>query len=90
MASSKVFTLTLSDAKNVLYWSKSFLFLLITPLLSSIKMFSFFTPTAMYILAQEFADAPAPLITNLTSPIFLPEISTAFNKPADEIIAVPC
>ena len=53
-------------------------------------MFSFLTPTAMYIFAHEFADAPAPLITSLISLIFLPEISTAFNNPADEIIAVPC
>ena len=45
---------------------------------------------AIYILAQELAEAPAPFITNFTCDIFLPESSIAFNKPAALIIAVPC
>ena len=36
------------------------------------------------------AAEPAPEMTIFTSSIFLPANSTAFNKAADEIIAVPC
>ncbi|KAF5031913.1 hypothetical protein DSECCO2_622830 [anaerobic digester metagenome] len=36
------------------------------------------------------AAAPAPETTILRSSIFLPAISTAFNMPAPEMMAVPC
>ena len=60
------------------------------PLLLNIKMFSSFTPSKMYKSAQAIAAEPAPETTNLTSSAFLSANSNAFNKAAEEIIAVPC
>ncbi len=53
-------------------------------------MFSSLAPKEMYNLVHEIAEAPAPLTTILASSIFFPVISSAFSKPAEEIIAVPC
>ena len=44
----------------------------------------------MYNFVHEIAAAPAPLTTNLTSAIFFPATSSAFFRPAAEMIAVPC
>ena len=62
----------------------------ITPLLSVMMIFSDFAPKALYKRVQETAAAPAPEITMRTSSIFLSDNSKAFNKAAQEIMAVPC
>ena len=62
----------------------------ITPLLSTITIFSSLAPRALYNRVQEIAAAPAPLITIETSSNFLFAISKAFKSAAAEIIAVPC
>ena len=90
MASSNVCTSRRSVAKNFLLSVKLGRSLVITPLLSSIKMFSFRAPNATYSFVQEVAEAPAPFTTILTFSIFFPATSNAFNKPADEMMAVPC
>lgn len=84
MASSNVCTSRRSVAKNFLLSVKLGRSLVITPLLSSIKMFSFRAPNATYSFVQEVAEAPAPFTTILTFSIFFPATSNAFNKPADE------
>ena len=61
-----------------------------TPLLSHMSIFSFFTPRALYRRAHEIAAAPAPLTTTRTVSIFLPFSSSALSRPAAEMIAVPC
>ena len=62
----------------------------IKPFESNIQIFSTLAPSAQYNFAHDIAAAPAPDITILTSPIFFSASSSAFNKAADEIIAVPC
>ena len=62
----------------------------ITPLLSVITIFSSLAPKDMYNLVQAIAAAPAPDTTIFTSSIFLLTNSSAFNKAAADIIAVPC
>ena len=62
----------------------------ITPLLSVMTIFSLFAPKALYKRVQEMAAAPAPEMTMRTSSIFFSDNSKAFNKAAQEIIAVPC
>ncbi|MND67915.1 hypothetical protein D3C81_1297130 [compost metagenome] len=62
----------------------------ITPLLSSITMFSLLAPTEIYIAVQDIAAAPAPLTTIFTLEISFPIISQALIKAAPEMIAVPC
>ena len=69
---------------------RSVRFWFITPRLSTITIFSFFAPNIMYNFVHELAEAPAPLTTIFTFSIFLPCISSAFNNPAPDIIAVPC
>ncbi len=70
--------------------SRFSLLLLMTPLLSSITMFSFFAPSERYNLVQAIAEAPAPLTTIFTLSIFLSTNINAFSNAALEIIAVPC
>ena len=53
-------------------------------------MFSNFTPSKTYILAQARAAEPAPETTIFMSSAFLSANSNAFIKAADDIIAVPC
>ena len=53
-------------------------------------MFSGFTPKSTYKLAQAKAAEPAPETTILTLLTFLPANSSAFNKAAEEMMAVPC
>ena len=89
MASSSVFIFRIV-ANSFFSTDKSALSDLMTPLLSVIIIFFGFKPKALYILVQEIAAAPAPQTTIFTSSIFLLVISKAFNKAADEIIAVPC
>ena len=47
-------------------------------------------PILLKRFAHANAEAPAPLITILTSPGFLLDKSNAFINAADVIIAVPC
>ena len=61
-----------------------------TPSLSNMMMFSSFTPKRTYKLAHAKAAEPAPETTIFTLSVSLCAISKAFNKAADEIIAVPC
>ena len=82
--------MVLSVANGFLREFKSVRCLLMTPLESTITMFSNLAPNIIYSCVHELAAAPAPFTTILTSSIFLPTISNAFSKPADEIIAVPC
>ena len=89
MASSKVF-IFLFVANSFFSLDSSFLLDLITPLLSVIIMFLGSIPKALYILVHEIAAAPAPQTTIFTFSIFFSTISKAFNKAAEEIIAVPC
>ena len=77
-------------AKNCFSAVKFSLSFLITPLLSSITIFSFFAPKERYNLAHDIAAAPAPLTTIFTESISFSAISKAFIKAAAEIIAVPC
>ena len=53
-------------------------------------IFSLLTPELLNKFAHAWADAPAPLITPLTSSIFFLEISKALIRAAVVIIAVPC
>ena len=53
-------------------------------------MFSAFTPSKTYKLAHAKAAEPAPETTNFTLLISLFASSNAFNKAAEEMIAVPC
>jgi hypothetical protein len=48
------------------------------------------TPNSTYKLVTAKAAEPAPETTTFASSIFLSANSSAFNKAADEIIAVPC
>ena len=89
MASSRVFK-SLCVENSSFSTLKFSLSLRITPLESSITMFSLTAPKARYKREQEIAAAPAPLMTILTSSIFLPASSTAFKSAAAEIMAVPC
>ncbi len=89
IASSRV-EIFLSVANSLLYLFRSFLFLVITPLLSTMTTFSSFIPKETYSLVQDIAAAPAPLTTSLRSSIFFPASSVAFNKPAPVMMAVPC
>ena len=61
-----------------------------TPLLLNISIFSSFTPSKIYILAQARAAEPAPETTIFKSSAFFPANSNAFNNAADDIMAVPC
>ena len=61
-----------------------------SPLLLNMYIFSSFTPSKIYRSAQASAAEPAPETTILRSSAFLFANSNAFNKAADEIIAVPC
>ena len=70
--------------------SSSVLFLHNNPLLSNMKMFSYFAPNVVYNFAQDIAAAPAPEMTIFTSFISLLANSNAFNNAAEEMIAVPC
>ena len=89
IASSKVsiFLCVANSAFSLVRFSLSFL---ITPLLSSITIFSRFAPHDWYKREHDIAAAPAPLITILTSSIFFSANSNAFINAAAEIIAVPC
>ena len=69
---------------------KFFLSDLITPLLSSITIFFFFAPNAIYNFEHDMAAAPAPETTILTLSISLFAICKALISAAHEIIAVPC
>ncbi len=89
MASSKV-SIFLSVANSFLDSARLSASFRMTPLLSSMTIFSSFAPNALYNLVHETAAAPAPLITIRTSDIFLLASSNAFNKAAAEIMAVPC
>ena len=53
-------------------------------------IFSGLAPNCTYNLVHEVDEAPAPLTTIFISSIFLPTISSAFNNPAEVMIAVPC
>ena len=90
MASSSVCTSRRSVAKNFLLSVRLGRSLVITPLLSSIRIFSLRAPSAIYSFVHDVADAPAPLTTILTSSIFFPATSRAFRSPALEMMAVPC
>src|SRR5659263_756431 len=68
-ASASVLT-SRSVIHSFLYLLRSVLFLLMTPLLSTMTMFSFFTPRATYRRVHELAAAPAPHTTTLMSEIF--------------------
>ena len=61
-----------------------------TPLLLNINIFSILTPSKTYKSAQAIAADPAPETTIFTSSAFLSANSKAFNKAADEMMAVPC
>ena len=89
IASSSV-SIFLSVANSNFSEDKFSLSLRMTPLLSIITIFLAEAPKALYNLVQETAAAPAPLITMRTSSIFFSVISSAFNKAAADIIAVPC
>ena len=89
MASSSV-SIFLSVANSFLDSDKFSASFRITPLLSSITIFSAFAPKALYNLVHETAAAPAPLITIRAFSIFLLESSNAFSNAAAEIMAVPC
>ena len=80
----------ISCANCILCSSRSVRLFTMRPLLSNIYIFFTFAPRARYILQQEIADAPAPLITIFTSASFLPTIPIALSKAAPLIIAVPC
>ena len=90
MASAKVFISVRSVANCFFAGDKSVRLVLMTPLLSTMTMFSFLMPNPMYNFVQELAAAPAPLTTSFASSIFFPCMSRAFKSPAPEIIAVPC
>ena len=90
MASSSVCTSRRSVAKNFLLSVRFLRSEVITPLLSSIKIFSLRAPKAMYNLVHDVAEAPAPFTTMCTSSIFFPATSRAFSSPALEMMAVPC
>ena len=66
------------------------LFKLITPLLSIIVRFCFFTPNFKNKSEQAIADAPAPFTTTLILEIFFLVICIELISAADVIIAVPC
>ena len=63
---------------------------LITPLLSIIVKFSFFTPNFINKSEHAIADAPAPFTTTLIFEIFFFVICIELINAADVIIAVPC
>ena len=90
MASASVWMSVRSVAKYLFCSFRSVRSLEITPLLSSMTMFSRRAPRATYNLVQDTADAPAPLTTIFTSSIFFPATSSAFSNPALEMMAVPC
>ena len=90
IASSNVWTSRRSVANNAFCGVRFSRSEVMTPLESSITIFSFLTPNATYIFVHEIAAAPAPFTTSLTLLIFLPATSKAFFKPAAEMIAVPC
>ena len=79
-----------SVAKYLFCSFRSVRALLITPLLSSMTMFSRRAPSDTYNLVQDTAEAPAPFTTIFTSSIFFPATCRAFTSPALEMIAVPC
>ena len=58
------------------------------PLISHMIIFP--KPMAMSCLPMATPAAPAPLMTTLSSPIFLPVTFTAFRRAAPTTIAVPC
>ena len=62
----------------------------ITPLLSSITIFSSRAPSEIYSLVQDTAEAPAPFTTIFTSSILFPATSNALINPALDMMAVPC
>ena len=90
MASASVCTSRRSVAKKRFCSVRFSRSLVMTPLLSSIRMFSRRAPSDTYSLVHEMADAPAPFTTMRTSSIRLPATSRAFSSPALEMMAVPC
>ncbi|MPM70581.1 hypothetical protein SDC9_117536 [bioreactor metagenome] len=88
-ASASVF-IFLEVAKGFFLSFRSVRCVLITPLESTITIFSSLAPSIMYSCVHELAAAPAPFTTIFTSSIFLPTSSRALIKPAEEIMAVPC
>ena len=90
MASASVCMSVRSVAKYFFCSFRSVRVLLITPLLSSMTIFSRRAPSDTYSLVQDTADAPAPFTTIFTSSIFFPATCRAFTNPALEMIAVPC
>ena len=90
IASSSVCTSRLSVAKSFFCSVRFSLSLVITPLESSISMFSVLAPSATYIFVHDMAAAPAPFTTIFTLAMSLPFTSSAFLSPAADIIAVPC
>ena len=69
---------------------RSVLSLLKIPLLSTMTMFSGFTPASTIILATAIFAAPAPSMQIIASRIFLPTIFKAFIRPAHTTVPVPC
>mmetsp|Transcript_24711 Transcript_24711/g.25132 ORF Transcript_24711/g.25132 Transcript_24711/m.25132 type:complete len:250 (-) Transcript_24711:342-1091(-) len=61
-----------------------------TPRVSHTKHFSGHAPARTSRFMHAIPAAPAPLQIILISPIFLPEISSAFHSPARQMMAVPC
>ena len=80
----------LCTAKSFLVSSRSWRPAWIRPLESNMKIFSSLTPSRLYSLAQDRAEAPAPETTILTFSIFLPANSRALMSAAALMIAVPC
>ena len=62
----------------------------ITPCESNIRIFSFFKPKATYSFVHEMAAAPAPFTTSRTFVMSFSATSSAFFRPAADIMAVPC
>ena len=79
-----------SVAKYLFCSFRSVRALLITPLLSTITMFSRRAPSDTYSFVHDTAEAPAPFTTIFTFSIFFPATCRALISPALEIIAVPC
>lgn len=61
-----------------------------TPVESTMKTFSFLAPAFINSFVQAIPAAPAPLQTILIFPISFFEISRAFQRPARQMMAVPC
>ena len=89
-ASSSVWISVRLVAKNFFCSFRSSRLVEMTPFESSITIFSFWAPMAIYSLVHEMAAAPAPLTTIFTFLMSLPMTSRAFFSPAAEMMAVPC